>query len=295
MIPIVTVTYTPDKWCMMLQAHSIEKFVSEPTTHYVFIEDDRTSMLEWECLLKPIYKRHKLVLLNKESAPDMYLKAPYKVGKQLMFSGWTRQQYVKLHVSKMIREEYYLILDSKNIFFKSINLKDTFYGKEGSGSVLNLDVPDDQLHESLPYWLNWMKLIEFKYRIPRPKKTWFTGTPFVFKTDIAKHIVNTYDIEELFTEAWGDGGDNRVHISEFMLYSYFTNSERINWRCSGGYLGGGLEWLKGDSTVYSVFTMFRLELDNGNNRDIIKQFFLDAGLDEKYVVPAVYLTSAKNR
>ena len=68
---IVTVTYTRDKWCMVLQAHSLEKFIHKPCIHYVVIEDD-SDPVEWDDLLKNIYKKHKLVLITKDSHPQVY-------------------------------------------------------------------------------------------------------------------------------------------------------------------------------------------------------------------------------
>ena len=48
---IVTVTCTRDKFAMLLQAQSINLFVTEKITHYVIIQDSTTSYTEWRLVM----------------------------------------------------------------------------------------------------------------------------------------------------------------------------------------------------------------------------------------------------
>lgn len=281
MIPIVTVTFTRDKWCMLLQAHSIEKFVLDPIIHYVIIEDDLTPFEEWENLLKPIYKKQKLVLLNKDSASNLFCK--YHI------SGYVQQQYIKLKSSILLNDEYYLSLDSKNIIHKPFLLKNAFYRVEGSrveGSSQIMDTTKDPVeqHESLSYWEPWLSFIECRYGLSRPEKMWFAGTPFLLKTDIVKNMIDTANIDDLFLQAIVNG----IPVSEYLLYAYFSNAPRIHWSCQAGYSGNGLDVLKIESKNFYFFNMYRRGLSQDG--DILIKFLLDSGLDEKYVIPAVKLT-----
>lgn len=292
-VSIVTVTYTGDKWPMLLQAHSIEKFVKEPTTHYVIIEDqsgNTTSTLEWLCLLQPIYKKHRLVLLDKESAPELFLE--WDKGT---VGGWDQQQYIKLKIHELVDTQYYLTLDSKNFFMRPTSLIQ-FYGHEGCDTIMSLsDVPQ---HPSLPYWFEWMNTVEEITGKPRPENFWFAGTPFNLKTDIVKEIFN-YNVEQLFLQAINNNHDNvdkRVAISEYILYAYFSfPDKKANLRWSTGYgpeiRKETIDLLNGSIHCVSrpVFTLHRDRLQDIQHRNDIIQHLIACGLDSSYVIPAIIL------
>jgi hypothetical protein len=292
-VSIVTVTYTGDKWPMLLQAHSIEKFVKEPTTHYVIIEDqsgNTTSTLEWLCLLQPIYKKHRLVLLDKESAPELFLE--WDKGT---VGGWDQQQYIKLKIHELVDTQYYLTLDSKNFFMRPTSLIQ-FYGHEGCDTIMSLsDVPQ---HPSLPYWFEWMNTVEEITGKPRPENFWFAGTPFNLKTDIVKEIFN-YNVEQLFLQAINNNHDNvdkRVAISEYILYAYFSfPDKKANLCWSTGYgpeiRKETIDLLNGSIHCVSrpVFTLHRNRLQDIQHRNDIIQHLIACGLDSSYVIPAIIL------
>lgn len=294
-VSIVTVTYTGDKWAMLLQAHSIEQFIEEPTTHYVIIEDQTgatTSTLEWLCLLQPIYKKHKLVLLDKNSAPELYLEWDKGI-----VGGWDQQQYLKLKIHELIDTEYYLTLDSKNFFIKPTSLSE-FYGNEGCDTLMPVDeVP---LHPSLPYWYPWMNLVEKRTDFKRPDIFWFAGTPFNFKTATVKEIFK-YDVESMFIEALDstffnpNNSEKVVRISEYMLYAYFSQGERKDLQWTRGYnptTSGELESLymdRANNLSRPMFTLHRDRLHNIQGRKDVIDFLIFCGLNPAYVTPAVLL------
>lgn len=300
-VSIITVTFTGDKWPMLLQAHSIETFVEEPTTHYVIIEDfhgNVTTALEWLCLLQPIYKKHKLVLIDKNSAPELYLE--WDKG---MVSGWDQQQYLKLKVHEIINTEYYLTLDSKNFFIRPTKLSE-FYGNEGTDTIMPIDeVP---IHPSLSYWYPWMRLVEEHTNFKRPEVFWFAGTPFNFKKTVVEEIFK-YDVEAMFIKAldsafyYPNDTENDIRISEYILYAYFSQAERkqTQW-CRGyswaqSYIAGMNEELESlfkdrtDGLAKPIFTLHRDRLYSVPLRKDIIDYLIFCGLDPAYVIPAVLL------
>jgi hypothetical protein len=295
-VSFVTVTFTGDKWPMLLQAHSIEKFVKEPTTHYVIIEDQsgvKTRILEWLCLLQPIYKKHRLVLLDQSSAPELFLEWDKGI-----VGGWIQQQYIKLKMHELINTDYYLTLDSKNFFIRPTSLSE-FYGKEGCDTIMPVD--DVPQHPSLYYWVPWMELIEKHTKKSRPSEFWFAGTPFSLKTEIVKDFFNDYDIDSMFTEAmdtthYNSDIDKHVRISEYILYAYFTDAVRdvdIQWCCGyGSGMSEELESLFNDrmnNKTKPVFTLHRDRLAAVQHRKEVIDYLVFCGLEPSYVIPAVML------
>lgn len=283
MIPIVTVTYTPDKWQVLLQAHSLEKFVIEPTTHYVIIEDDQTPFLEWRCLLEPIYKRNKLVLLNQENYKEIFPKSPKD-----KIMGYYRQQFLKFTSCLLTDSEYVISLDSKNVFFKPIDLVKVFHGKEGGATVMTENI--EFFKKPLAFYESWLTLLDTFLNKKRPS-LYFPITPFVFNTKVVKNILNSFSLENLFLEAI----KINANISEYLLYSYFHDTEFVNRKWGSGNNSLHFENNKIKQMTYDsseTFTMYRLSLEEENNREMTSKFLLDIGLEEKYVIPGVYLTTA---
>lgn len=268
---IVTVTCTRDKWCMVLQAHSLEVFIKEPYIHYVIIEDDKTDIAEWERLLTPIYNNHKLVLINKDTHPNLYPTND--------IHGWYRQQIIKFLVHTLINGNRYLLLDSKNIFVKTIDLAKFEY--EGSGSHVSNE--DDWLQ----YWYPWIDYISKKLSKPIPKLFWMPMTPFVVDKSIVQTILSTCNFEKLVL----DGLDNTLPISEFLLYAFFSNTNHPEIPTyGGGFHGGDLETTVEEFNRINTFTLGRIDLQNHTARNTIKNALCHVGLDPIIIENAVSKT-----
>lgn len=296
--PIVTVTFTGDKWPMLLQAHSIEMFVEEPTTHYVIIEDGQgkyTSTLEWLCLLQPIYKKHKLVLMDRKSAPELFLEWDKGV-----VNGWSQQQYIKLKIHELINADYYLTLDSKNFFVRPTSLSE-FYGYEGGDTLISMS--ETPPHPSLSYWETWRNVIEKHTNLSRPDVFWFAGTPFNFKKSVVEDMFE-YGVEKMFIEALDTTHEfpfeheKHVRISEYVLYGYVSKAEReeLFWSCGyGPGMSEGLKTLYDDRTngfTRPIFTLHRDRLKDAQHRKDVIDYLIFCGLDSAYVTPAVLLDRA---
>lgn len=290
---LVTVTYTGDKWLMLLQAHSIEKFIIDPITHYVIIDDRHgniTSEDEWRSLLEPIYKKHNLVLLTRENQPDIFLNDEGHLRDGLQIAGWTTQQYCKLAVSKFIDTEWYVVLDTKNIFIKSVNSSSLVY--EGADQLITYE------HPAMDFFGPFVEKVCKKFNKPNPKVFWFPGTPFGVKTAIVKNIMEN-DIDSFFINLYKQD----IPISEFILYRCFVD-HKLPFRDHFSSLTCGLpfptkdhddEWAKFfQAEIIGVpdrctITVFRDRLDIPEHRKRAIHFLTGMGLDLKYVEPGIML------
>lgn len=271
MLPIFTVTYSEDFWATVLQAHSIEKFVDDPTVHYVAIEDAFThnrggqytqrSIEEWKQQLEPIYQKHKLVLITQDRYPKFWLHD--------QISGWTRQQYIKLCIADMLRGGRSLSLDTKNVFVHTVNISDTYRLAHGAQAVID----DNYLGSYKP----WIEHVETVLNTQRPKNYWMFGTPFVFKNRTVQNIARRTDLAGLFLHP--SVSDIHMLASEYLLYSFFVPEQEIQ--------------------PYSVknnpvYTYYRDMLNSIDQRNQVKQKLIDAGLPAHAVIPAVN-TSRRDR
>ncbi len=269
---IVTVTCTRDKWCMVLQAHSLEVFIKDSYTHYVIIEDDQTDITEWERLLTPIYNNHRLVLITKNTHPTLY---PANIT-----NGWYRQQFIKFLAHHLINGDRYLILDSKNIFIKSIDLKGFKY--EGSGSRMTYDDPWMQ------YWTPWINHISKMLSKPIPKLFWIPVTPFLVDKHTVKKLLEVCNFEKIILDALAD---KRLPISEFLLYAFFSDTEHPEIHMyGGGYQKGDVESTLELFHTITTFALGRINLQNPIERNVIKHALCRVGLDAIIVENAVSKT-----
>lgn len=287
MIPLVTVTYTKDKWQMLLQAHSIEKYTIEPTTHYVIINDEETSFLEWKCLLGPIYKRNKLILIGKHNKPELFL--PDYIPQM---SGYHTQMVLKLIIAKLIQYPYYVTLDSKNVFHKPIDLN-IFDNCEGSADIVTKDLETQEYPECIQYFYGTTKKAQNTFNLNIPDSFWFAGTPFVLKTSTVLSILASVDLYNFVYEIIKNG----ENFSEYILYGMFSKaSKEIRCWSTGYNLPTTVEdCVERLLKEVDTFIVYRHSLGNFIYRNNMKKILLKCDFDERYVVPAIELTSPTDR
>jgi hypothetical protein len=194
---LVTVTCTRDFEQMILQAHSIDVFLTRPCRHWVFVEDQTTELDTWRQALSPWYKKHKLELLPARNYDIPGIN-----------TGWDRQQLIKMEAAKFVRTKTYLVLDSKNFFVKPTNL---YNWPVSEGNNLIYDIKRDQ---SLIPWLTMFcedRNLSFSSTACEPV------TPFRLNTDIVLKLLD-FDVSKIFSNPTGG-------ISEFVLYSLYSQSQ----------------------------------------------------------------------
>ena len=270
---IVTVTYTRDKWCMVLQAHSLEKFIHKPCIHYVVIEDD-SDPVEWDDLLKNVYKKHKLVLITKDSHPHVY-------PQNKKMDGYIYQQIIKFKMHQLIVDSKYLILDSKIMFMKSLDLDRTFR-YQGSGFREDISNP------YLSYWKSGIEFVCRKVNKPIPNRVWNPYTPFLANKKVVEEIMNTLNLEKIFEECYRK--DPVINISEFMIYGIFSNEETPPKEYGGGYQNGNLEDTLRIVKDKTTFALDREYLKDVEKRKVILNLLLLLGFDKSVANDALTKT-----
>lgn len=209
MIPILTVSYSEDLPHLLLQTNSIEKFLIQPTKHYVYIQDDVINIQNWQNLLQPLYKRNQLILLHDKYHLDTN-------------NGYYHQQYLKLKVASELNYEKLLILDSKNGFYKPIDLGFWFDTVEGGGGIkFNFASGVDWLN----HYGSFISNLEIEIGINCPNLVHPT-TPFVFRKETLNRMNNFLNLEFFFANNLKKSfADNSFQLSEFILYQFFMRDE----------------------------------------------------------------------
>jgi len=196
---IVTVAFDRDFDQLLLQADSINKYLKTKSTHWVVVESTNKSHQEWEDKLSPFYTFHELKLM-------------FFGDFQYPIWGYFRQQILKLLISKYIRAESYLILDSKNFFCKETTEEDISHLREGGDWVKNFE---ERIKPFDIFLYDRIIKLANDLNVPVPKLIWDIITPFRMKTLIAQKIVDTLDLPYMcFKNDWP---------TEFILYRLFTN------------------------------------------------------------------------
>ena len=196
---LVTVTCTRDLRQMVLQSHSIAKFVNAKLTHHVFIEDNALPIEYWQSILEKFYSGDKQLCLY-----DIRVDDP---------DGYIRQLYLKIFAAYHVQDDY-LILDSKNFF-----IKDT---------TLDYDIPEGScdMFELLNFGKDFPKWVADNYHLPIPNNLWTVHTPFKMKEETCLRLLEL-NLLEIFRK----GLDAGCWPSEFVLYSFFAADKynKIEW------------------------------------------------------------------
>jgi hypothetical protein len=83
---LVTVTYSGDLPAMRLQSHSLDRFITEPITHHVYIEDAALALPTWHQQLVPFYSRHRLMLgVGGSNPPDRTILLTWSVDHAIYY------------------------------------------------------------------------------------------------------------------------------------------------------------------------------------------------------------------
>ena len=267
---LVTVTCTRDKWNMILQAQSIDKFLNDNITHYVIIEDDQTSRQEWLDLLSPYYKKHQLILIDKQTNPQWYPKTRNLFDNM---QGWQVQQILKLSVSTLIDSDFYMNIDSKDVFIKPCTLSSLCF----EGNAESIPFLGEYINDGFKFWIH--KVSDYTGK-KIPKTFWTYQTPFVFKTKVSQQIVNEINLEDLFLQVL-------QYQSEYLLYRFYSNdTPALNHPVPIYHRFMSPEQLELLDEKYNIesiviFTLHRHAFSEDNT--LINKFLLSKGFDNKLI------------
>jgi len=208
---IVTIVCEQDLADIVLQAHTINKFVS-PCRHYVTIEDDSLSLDKWYEILSPFYTKHELILTSVPR-PENPEFVPHTGMFETKGFGWRRSAMLKLQVASQVFGESALILDCKNIFVRPTDL-DQWPFKHGNGRY------HYGFDERFPAG-KWMHYVVSKTGMKMPPRLpGAMPTPFVFNKEICRKATDHPLFETLFMN-----NDGVVPAGECDYYYFFVDEE----------------------------------------------------------------------
>lgn len=201
---LVTVTCDRDFNQMVLQSHSIDRFVISgmPITHWVIIESSNKSMQEWEDALSPFYQRHNLKLILGSSL----IKVDEKI------HGYFRQQMLKFLIVNLVNDDTYLVLDSKNLFVRHCNL-DKWPVEEGNNYL--------GFRGQIIIYEDYIDYLENLFG-RCPNYFWHPITPFLMKKEVVKLILDKINVYEILNKS-----KINHEVSEFVLYKFFVKKDKL--------------------------------------------------------------------
>lgn len=219
---LLTITCERDLPDILLQAHTIDKFVTDLDVHRIVIEDGSKSYQEWFDILTPYYTKHKFELYWFER-PDLdfskeFIQYTHRPDAKSGIGGlgWRRQQILKLQITATCaKSEAVLVLDSKNIFVRPTSLSD-WPVKHGNDEYYYLN----EIYDSPGLFTirDWIEHLDKVHGLKPPEKfAKILETPFVWQKSIVEKMWQDYDIPKLFMNP------EVIPNSEFHMYFFFVN------------------------------------------------------------------------
>ena len=297
---IVTVTYSKEKDLMVLQAYSLDRYICEPCVHWVLIEDNAMSPLDWYHILSPHYTRHTLKLIT--NLLDTYQDLAQRWG-------WFRQQFLKMEIANLISNDTYLILDAKNVFIKPYSIANILPA-EGTFNIQ--DKRDDNGVYAPSNNLAWHQFIRGICELTGWQKTlplYAPITPFRVNTQVMKQLltpaIRNYIIHSLSTNGT---------FSEFVLYSLFNLNCRDLTPQPTSDVGQGSIWypmqyfhrkltidiLKEEYFDFCnggnmiMFTTHLRAWNDWETANIVYRFLLGLGFEKSILTPCVLISQQDN-
>jgi hypothetical protein len=175
---LVTIACERDIQDLLLQAHSIDKFVNKPCRHWITVEDESLTPEEWHGLLLPYYQRHTLCL-TFPTRTVKHFEPPFTFG-------WRNQQRLKLLTGRLPDSDRVMVLDAKNLFIRSTDL-DAIHIKHGNGRYTT---------ELPPMAKIWHDYLCEELNLPSPPVYPASlSTPTIYEVELLRNI-NIGDIFE---------------------------------------------------------------------------------------------------
>lgn len=199
---VVTVTQLADMNQLRFQSHSIDLWITDPITHWVIVED-RSDLDHWRRELAPFYSRHKLELHPSLLPPDQYDRVDR--------DGYRRQQVLKLMAYQLVVRDLYLVLDSKNFFWKTMSLHD-WPCQEGRPVITPVNASGPRQP--------WLDTVARHLGMPSFDHTYEVLTPFVMITSVAQKCCE-FDLDLFWNEL---SRPTNYWDSEFVFYSWIAHN-----------------------------------------------------------------------
>jgi len=212
LFPLVVVTCTRDLAMLDLQAQSLKLYLEPGTTIYIVVNeaDPRYWQQYFDQNIRHYYDNHNLIVIYKSK-----FHATWAHRKNLISAGWEDQQILKLIISEVIDDPYYLVLDTQNFLLRPL-LQQNFAEIDGkipyrSGLyVMPVSIWHDYCHS-------------LGVSVPDPTtETMSICTPLFMHTALVKDLISTYGGSEEFSIWFHNASKIK---SEFILYYIWAEKQ----------------------------------------------------------------------
>ena len=216
-IDFVTITFNNkiEMDLLKLQAHSM-KYVDTQFINQIIIIYNDTGSYNFTDVIKyyPKKLQNKVKIVNAIKLIPNYDK-----------SSWHNQQLCKLLIAKVVKSNYYLILDGKNHFVKNINYSDYF---NNGKPILFLNNPGTMIK----FYYNCLKYFNincpYNFNKDTDENIFLTTTPFLMGKKDVLDMMNLIEKRQnmSFTNFFKS---KRNIITEFYIYIvYLIYTKRIS-------------------------------------------------------------------
>lgn len=261
MSTIVVVTYDNDNWWFEMLCKSIFKYL-EPCKFLVVYNGDTFDLWYkfFDYCNKNYLKDFDVTLKTK----DTYLSGTYNYG-------YIDQQIIKLEVSKDINTDCYVILDSKNFFFRNCKIENIKNENHRENFIIGPNYKNFCIATAKIFGIKWLAF----QRQPL--------TPYVMQTDIVRKICQQVDLYSHFykynklPKYIPDNFLNKESVSEFSLYEIYCQKigfieEEVKQNNCTEAVGSINEekWFNVQSEDIYVCGLHRTLLESWRQKDVIK-------------------------
>tara|TARA_Y100001956_G_C4129596_1_gene192801 strand:+ start:11154 stop:12998 length:1845 start_codon:yes stop_codon:yes gene_type:complete len=206
LVDLVVVFYEKEVDLLKVLARSIEVHCTREIVDKVFFINNSTNSVvgkdSFEKEVKPVFDKFS-DRVNLIDAKDFGID--YKSGAD----SYTAQQALKLLFSRVTDKQFYLVLDAKNHFIRTLDYNDLF-SKE-SKPIAHLQIHGGYLGTCLKESCNYLD-VEIDLSVP----TLPTVTPYLMKTSIVHDLLN--EVEKREGHGIYELIDKNNKITEFLLY-----------------------------------------------------------------------------
>ncbi|QDE33756.1 hypothetical protein FIV50_02450 [Microbacterium foliorum] len=212
-LTFVTVTFRAEDALLRLQARSMARFLDASVVETIIVIDNGSPGLGTRA-------RRSLLSEYGVLAPRVRIGRAEELTHLPFASGWTLQQVLKISVSTTVETPWYVLLDAKNHFVRSVARSD-FVAPDGRARGGFHSYAAHPLLPRLRTTLAYLGLSEsLADRFPP------TSTPFVMNTEVAQSVIA--DVADRSGRPFAEEFVKQ-NLSEFFLYSGWVARRSGGW------------------------------------------------------------------
>jgi len=168
--------------------------------------------LRYSLILEPSLKKlnAQVLVVTDEDLDNSFSDSNFDLSK--LSSGWVKQQYIKLAISKYIKTPWYLCLDSDCFFTTFENIDDLFLSKDRNTAFYN----DETGSHS-----EWWKLSSKFLSLPIPEQQCGV-TPMMLKTSLCEKLLTNIGHKNIKKFLERGATEYTLYWTYNLPYSHYT-------------------------------------------------------------------------